>query len=478
MSDFDKKKSSVNNNENYNKKVDHTDDDIYEIPDIVSNGKKSSKMEDRKDKKKKTDHTQKHMFENRLHHHRKEKEKSDILEELEFISEESVKDKSRMAEGKPISHEFVSKKKTLRRSVDAREAKKEKSVAFMRRNIAFVGIGCLVVVVGVSAAAIGVKNMKAKKAAANKNQALSAQEYETDQYAEINTLMENYYASYASGNTGEMLEFANPISDMEKSYISMYSQYIEKYNNITCYTKTGADDSSFIVIVAFDLKYKNVDTAAPGLDCFYVKTNEQGKYYIDNVYSPFNMSYQENPIDDTIRQLISDFQNGADIIALQANVQTRYEDAVNADAKSAKICWKVTIPNAVSEWEIRAASSMARARKRRKAENQVAQQDQTEQQIQQPDPPITDQPVQQPEVTQPDQTQVADTTEVEQKAWVYATETMNIRQEPNEQSAVLASAFQGSELRQLAVTANGWVKVKTGDIVGYVKSEYITTQQQ
>ena len=45
MSDFDKKKSSVNNNENYNKKVDHTDDDIYEIPDIVSNGKKSSKID-------------------------------------------------------------------------------------------------------------------------------------------------------------------------------------------------------------------------------------------------------------------------------------------------------------------------------------------------------------------------------------------------------------------------------------------------
>ena len=87
-------------------------------------------------------------------------------------------------------------------------------------------------------------------------------------------------------------------------------------------------------------------------------------------------------------------------------------------------------------------------------------------------------PYNEPEVTRPDQTQVADTTEVEQKAWVYATETMNIRQEPNEQSAVLASAFQGSELRQLAVTANGWVKVKTGDIVGYVKSEYITTQQQ
>ncbi|MCI6537780.1 MAG: SH3 domain-containing protein [Lachnospiraceae bacterium] len=477
MSDFDKKKSTTNDKKNSNINIDNIDEDAYEIPDIVSSGKKSNKMEDKKEKKKKPEHTQKHVFENRLHHHKKEKEKTDILEDLEFISEESVKDKSRMAEGKPISHEFVSKKKTLRRSVDAREAKKEKSVAFMRRNIAFVGIGCLVVVVGVCAIVIGVKSMKAKKAAANKNQALSSQEYETDQNEEINTLMENYYSAYVSGNTGEMIEFANPISDKEKSYISMYSQYIEKYNNITCYTKAGADDNSYIVIAAFDIKYKNVDTAAPGLDCFYIKTNEQGKYYIDNVYSPFNMSYQENPIDDTIRQLIADFQNGSDIIALQANVQTRYEDAVNAD-ENLKNMVEVTIPNAVSEWE--AQQQQLEAQKAQEAANQVAQQDQTDQQVQQPDTTVPDQQVQQPEVTQPDQTQtpVADTTEVEQKAWVYATETMNIRQEPNEQSAVLASAFQGSELRQLAVTANGWVKVKTGDIVGYVKSEYITTQQQ
>ena len=31
---------------NYNKKVDNTVDDIYEIPDIVSYVKKSNKMED------------------------------------------------------------------------------------------------------------------------------------------------------------------------------------------------------------------------------------------------------------------------------------------------------------------------------------------------------------------------------------------------------------------------------------------------
>lgn len=462
MSEFDKKKTTDNNIK--------SSDAEYEIPDIVTGEEK--KTEYKKGKKTKPEHSQKHVFETRLHHHRKkDREKDEIFDDLEFISEETVKDKSRMAGGKNVSHEMASKKKTMRRSLDESEAKKEKSIAFMRRNIAFVGIGCLVVIVVICAIVIGVKSMKAKKAAANKDQALSSQEYETDQYTEINTLIENYYVAYASGNTGEMLAYANPISDKEKSYIAMYSQYIEKFDNITCYTKTGADDHSFIVSVAFDLKYKNVDTAAPGLDFFYVTTNDKGEYYIDNVYSPFNLQYQENPMDDTIRQLITDYQNGEDVIALQANVQTRYEDAVNSD-ENLKNMVEVTLTNAISEWNTQ--QQQEADQKAQEAAQQVAQQEQEAAQQQ----AAQDQQAQQQQAAdQQQQQQATDTTETEQKAWVYATETMNIRQEPNEQSAVLASALQGSELRQLAVTANGWSKVKTGDIVGYVKTEYVTTQR-
>lgn len=76
MSDFDKKKSTTNDKKNSNINIDNIDEDAYEIPDIVSSGKKSNKMEDKKEKKKKPEHTQKHVFENRLHHHKKEKEKS------------------------------------------------------------------------------------------------------------------------------------------------------------------------------------------------------------------------------------------------------------------------------------------------------------------------------------------------------------------------------------------------------------------
>ena len=466
MSDFDKKKPNIKSDT----------EEIYEIPDIVTGGSEHNETKEPKIKKEKrvkqmkhtnSEHNhnkenKKHTFEMHNKKHSKKAAQDDIMEDLEFISEESVKDKSRMAEGKPIANEFVSKKKTLRRSVDQMEAKKEKSVAFMRRNLAFVGIACLVIVVAICAIVIGVKSMKAKKAAAEKNQTLSTQEYEKDGHAEINELFANYYKTYAAGDTEEMVGYANPITDMEKSYISMYSQYIEKFDNIICYTKPGADENSYIVSVAYDLKYKNIETAAPGLDFFYVRTNDKGQVYIDNIYSSFNLNYQENPLDDTIRQLITDYEAGEDVIALQANVQTRYEEAVAKDA-DLKNMIETTITNAINEWKT--AQDQQAQQKAQEAANQVAAEDQ-----QQQDQQAADQQQQQ------DQQQAQTPTETEQKAWVYATETMNIRQEPNEQSAVLASALQGSELRQLAVTSDGWSKVKTGDIVGYVKTEYVTTQ--
>jgi uncharacterized protein YgiM (DUF1202 family) len=69
------------------------------------------------------------------------------------------------------------------------------------------------------------------------------------------------------------------------------------------------------------------------------------------------------------------------------------------------------------------------------------------------------------------------TSETEQKAWVYATDGINIRESADENSAVLASATKGSELRQLAVTEDGWSKVKTGEIVGYARTEYLSEQK-
>ena len=150
------------------------------------------------------------------------------------------------------------------------------------------------------------------------------------------------------------------------------------------------------------------------------------------------MSYQENPI--TIRSvswfLISRMGRISCFAGKRADSLWR---CGKCRCKSAKSVGS-NARNAVSEWEIQ--QQQLAEQKAQEAANQVAQQDQAAQQIQQPDTTVTDQPVQQPEVTQPDQTQVQTHRKLS-KSVVYATETMNIRQEPNEQSAVLASAFQG-----------------------------------
>jgi hypothetical protein len=380
-------------------------------------------------------------------------------EDLEFISEETVKDKSKMAEGKPISHEFVSRKKTLRRGVDEQEAKKEKTMAFCKNNLSLIGIGCLVVIVIICLIFVGVRTHKAKKAQENKNQPISTQAYEKDEYQEINTLIENYYAAYAEGDLDTLIRYASPMTDKEKSYITVYSQYVERYDNIVCYTKTGADDTSYIVSVALDVKFKDVDTEAPGLDFFYVRTSENGEVYIDNVYSQFNLQYQENALDDTISQLIASYQTGEDVVALLASVQTRYEAALEQDENLRNMV-ENTLIQAIADWSNQQA--------------QVDEQNRQEAQAQVEGQESEDTPSEE-ETTEP--AAAENTSETEQKAWVYATDGINIRESADENSAVLASATKGSELRQLAVTEDGWSKVKTGEIVGYARTEYLSEQK-
>lgn len=88
---------------------------------------------------------------------------------------------------------------------------------------------------------------------------------------ELVTLMENYYAAYAGGDTDSLEMIAQPLSDNEKSYITTFSEYYEDYQNITCYSTKGATDDSYLVSVCYDLKFKGVDTPAPGMDFFYVE---------------------------------------------------------------------------------------------------------------------------------------------------------------------------------------------------------------
>lgn len=394
-------------------------------------------------------------------------ESQDILDDIEFISQESVRDRSKMAKGHVIEDDMVSEKKTKRRGVDVEEAKKEKSRKVVRK---FLPLIIFLIIVAVAAACFlfyYLKDLREKKTEENREQPVSSQEYEKDGYEKINALVSNYYACYAQGDTEKILQYAYPMSDSEKSYIQMYSEFVEEYQNLVCYTKTGADDKSYIVSAAFDVKYRDAETAAPGMDFFYVRENEDGSVYIDNVYSAYNQLYQEFTLDQDILKLITDYEAADDVIALQAGVQTKYEQVLSQDESLSNLV-SGALDGAVSAWKSEHEAEIAQ-----KAQEAAAAAGGEDQQTAETGQPAegTEQPAQ-------EETPAAENTgETEQKAWVYATESVNIRSSADENSEILASVIKGSEVRQLAVTSNGWSKIKTGEIVGYIKSEYLTDQK-
>ncbi|MCD8149756.1 MAG: SH3 domain-containing protein [Clostridiales bacterium] len=406
------------------------------------------------------------------------KPEGDILDDLEFISHESVKDKSKAATGEVIEDEIISRKKTRRRSVDAGAAKKEKVQKIARKNLIPILIGIVIAIVVIAAAVIGIRKSMEKKAAENKEQPVSSQEYEKDAYEQINEVITDYYSCYADGDVSTILQYAYPMSETEQTYIQMYSEFVESYENIVCYTKTGADDSSYIVSVSFDVKYNEIETTAAGMDFFYVRTAEDGTAYIDNTYSPFNLLYQEYTLDQEILQLIQAYEQSEDVIALQAGVQTNYEQALEQD-EALRTLVEGDLAAAISSWQSEYESVLEEKAAAAAEQVEETQSDETEDTSSDDTSENSDKDESEDaadEETSGDNDDTSsESTETEEKAWVYVTDTVYIRENPSESAEVLASAAAGSQIRQLAVTSDGWTKVKSGDIVGYIKSEYISS---
>lgn len=70
-----------------------------------------------------------------------------------------------------------------------------------------------------------------------------SESYQLNAYEDVDKLIQDYFTAYAAGDIDTLKTLATPISDKEQAYISLYSQYVEEYQNINCYTKHGLDAS-------------------------------------------------------------------------------------------------------------------------------------------------------------------------------------------------------------------------------------------
>lgn len=284
----------------------------------------------------------------------------------------------------------------------------------------------------------------------------AVQEFEVDAYEDVNTLINQYYTAYAAGDTDTLQTIATPLSENEKSYISVFSQYVDAYQNIKCYTKQGLDASSYLVSVYVEVKFKDVDTVAPGLDFFYVRTNDDGSVYIDNLYSQYNLKIKENALDTSIQNLISEYEGSEDVNSLQKEVQDKYDTAVASDDKLSEMI-QTTIPNAITEWAGTIVSQNTETESTEQVPEETTEAEQSETPEENTDQPEENGPTQ----SKPDT--------------VYAVDTVNVRAAADTESEKLGTLEQGTALTRTG-TDGEWSIVNYNGQTGYIKTEYLTTK--
>ncbi len=284
----------------------------------------------------------------------------------------------------------------------------------------------------------------------------TSEDYATDAYPQINELINSYYTAYAKGDTDTIVTLADPVSDAEKSYIAEFSKYVKKYKNISCYTKKGMDDSSYIVSVYMEIKFKKIKTAAPGLETFYIRTREDGTFYIDNLYGLFNSKMDEFPTEDDVVAFIEDFSQQDDVVALQTEIQQKYEAALASD-EDLKTLIETTMPNDITVWASEQVAAAKKAEEEKAAEEEAAKKAAEEEAAKKAE----------------EEKRAA---ELASAVTVYATDKVNVRAEASETAEVLGQLEAGASTTRLE-DKDGWSRIDYNNgTQGYVKSEYLSTE--
>lgn len=333
---------------------------------------------------------------------------------------------------------------------------KEKLITFLKKYGRYI----LAAVLFVALVLLMVKcSMKPDGENLNGTEEEAFEPFEVDQVKGMKELITNYYDAYAQGDLEKVQTYATPVTANEQSFITMFSQYVEKYEDITCYTKPGHEDGAYLVSVSLKMKFEGVDTPAPGLEFFYVRTNEDGDLYIDNLYSSYNRLNAELETDATIQALINTFQNNSEVLALQAEVQQEYEDAMTSDPLLAEMV-NTTISDAYNSW----AASLQPASDTEIADTETddTETDDTEN--------VADNTTDDAAEEEQEETPTGET--------VYTTATVNVRKEANTESELLGQVYAGTGITRYEAGDDGWSKIDYNGTEAYIKSEFLSESLQ
>lgn len=358
---------------------------------------------------------------------------------------------------------------------DKNSIDKEKTQEFLHKNGRYLIMAGMLVVILIGI--VMLVNNKGTSSADPKARAekVLKEDYQVDENEAVTKLMKNYYKYYAEGNVDKMKEIATPISKLEQSYIKMFSERVEKYKNIKCYTKEGLDKDSYIVSVTMDMKFPKIKTTIPSLETFYVRTDDKGNLYIDNLYSTFNyIATNEKDVDSSVSEFIDKYEEQDDFVKLANDIEKKSSKAIKSDKDLEKYVNKLN-DKVIPKWlnNYKKAQEEEQKKKDDKKDSKKKSEEKKKSENKKDSKKKSDKKDdQKKEDNKQEEQQQAEQPAAET---VYVTTKVNIRDAASTDGNVVEMLEFGTELKRTG-TEGDWSAVEHNGVTGYVKSEYLSTE--
>lgn len=263
---------------------------------------------------------------------------------------------------------------------------------------------------------------------------------EENAYPEINAVVKQYYQAMADGDITTLRTLMTGLDEKEEIKIVKKSEYVESYPTVTCYTKKGPAEESYIVYAYYEVKLNDFENLTPGLNALYLCKNEAGAYYING----------ETQDDQTIAycEMISAQDAVVDLVN---TVQVKYNELKSVDTKLSEFLAELP--------DILTAAVGEELAKREAEETAAAEEAAAE----------TAEAV---EETEEELAEAEDEEETVIKT-VRTTDVVNVRSSDSQTADKVGKAQLGEEYTLLEEKGNGWSKIMFEGKEAFIKTEYL-----
>lgn len=257
---------------------------------------------------------------------------------------------------------------------------------------------------------------------------------------EVMSLVELYYTAKGDGDVETMKAVHDYISEPDLYYYEELAKYIDSYSDLYVLTKNGPLEGSVVAYVYLKMGIINYDSV-PGYETLYLCRNEEGKLYIKN----------QNNCTDEERDYIKTLCEQVDVVEFNNRVNAEYNNMMAEN------------PELLEYLGLLGEQVQIAVGERFGEQNSVSEEEGTEtEEIQETETPAEE-----------DDTEVAE----EGPRYARANTTVNVRSSDSEQAEKLGKLTNGSRVQIQEVRVNGWTKILYEKKDGYVKTEYLTFEE-